>query len=94
MTYLKYFLGTESLNRNSVQQNYSPELYPCIVLLTKNTSSFDVTLLLRPSVDGPPFPQTFVENPGNGGRILPYSQKFNHFPHQMSFHSHQIAFLM
>ena len=68
--------------KNTVHHDYLPELYPRISVLTKNTTTFDVALLPPSRVKLSFLLQTFVENPGDGGRISPNSQKLTHFPHQ------------
>ena len=72
----KVGLKLSPLTQNSVQQDYLLSNS----LLTKNIKK----LLHLPGVDCPPFPWTFMGNPGDegGGRILPKSQEFTHFPHQ------------
>ena len=73
----KVGLKLSPLTQNSVQQDYLLSNS----LLTKNIKK----LLHLPGADCPPFPWTFMGNPGDeggGGRILPKSQEFTHFPHQ------------
>ena len=72
----KVGLKLSPLTQNSVQQDYLLSNS----LLTKNIKK----LLHLPGVDCPPFPWTFMGNPGDEGgeRILPKSQEFTHFPHQ------------
>ena len=82
--------------QNSVQKNHLLELYPCITLLNKN-APFDVPLFSPLGLYCPPFPQTFVENPGDARKIPPNSQnlpifflrdlalnKFTFYPIQIS----------
>ena len=58
------------LIQNSIQQDYLPE-YPRYLPSYQSVPSFDVALLHPPCVDCPPFPYTFMENLGDGGKSYP-----------------------
>ena len=63
------FFRTKSLNTKQCPADYTP----CISFVTKSVLSFDVALLLPSGMDCFPPPQTFVQNPRNGGIIPPNS---------------------
>ena len=95
------------LTQNSVQQNYLPELHPRYYSSYQKCPSFNVGSLHPPGVDCPPFPWTFIRNPGDGEEsyttaknLLISSTKKPflidlHLPlSKVSFLPHQIAIFM
>ena len=82
MTYLKSLMELSPLIRNSVHQDYLPELYPRY-LLSYQKSSFLWCCFVAPARCGlSPLLLNLYRKPWRWRRIIPNSQKFSGFRHQ------------
>ena len=82
MTYLKKFVGTKFFITKKCIAGSSPIMIPPVSPFLLKMHLPLMLLCCSHQVWTAPFPQTFVGNPGDGGRIPPNSQKFTHFPQQ------------